>query len=70
MKATICALLAIFALSLVSVPAAACERECDADGKKYSHGAKWNGQRCKCEPFYGKGEPRTGPPAYYNCDWE
>ena len=70
MKKTICALGAVLALSLFSVPAEACKRECDGPGGKYSHGAKWNGQRCECKPVYGPGEPRSGPPAYYDCEWK
>lgn len=63
-------LAAVLALNLVSVPADACKRECEASGKLYSHGAKWNGQQCECRPVYRTGERRSGPPAYYDCNWK
>ena len=70
MKTTICALITVIALGLISMPTEACQRECEAQGKKYSHGAKWNGQPCVCEAVYSPGESRSGPPAYYDCDWK
>lgn len=61
------------AFSFAAMPASACQRECDApngERGKYSHGFRHpNGQRCVCLAKYGTGESRTGPPAYYDCDW-
>ena len=76
MRRTALAFAVALALGFAAVPASACERACLAagpDGKqvKYSHGFKHsNGQRCKCIAKYGAGEPRTGAPAYYECDWK
>lgn len=72
MKRIIIAIAAALALSFAAMPAGACEKpECtDGTGQRYTQGFKHpNGQRCRCKAMYGTGEPRTGAPAYYDCQW-